>query len=91
VQFARAITDVTATSLRERKNGDTPIGYSEQVDLRRAKCDMTAESRNSGPTNNIHCYATASKHVSMATITRSGINTRVTPGNSPLESLAVKR
>jgi hypothetical protein len=53
---------------------------------------MTAEGRKSGPRKDIHRYATASKHVSMATKTRSGINnTRAKPSNSPLESLDVKR
>jgi hypothetical protein len=40
---------------------------------------MTAESRNSGPGNDIHCYATVGKHVSIATETRYRVNsTRAT-------------
>jgi hypothetical protein len=40
---------------------------------------MTAESSNSGPGNDIHCYAAAGKHVSIATETRHRVNiTRAT-------------
>jgi hypothetical protein len=45
--FARAIIDVKDMPHWRRRNGRTPVGYSERSHLRRDQCDMTPESRNS--------------------------------------------
>jgi hypothetical protein len=63
VPFARKITD---TSPR-RRTGDRPVGCLGRAVLRREKCDMMVESRNSLTRRVGHCYATAPKHVSSAT------------------------
>jgi hypothetical protein len=37
---ARPITDITSTALEKRRNDGTPVGYSEQIALRRAQCGI---------------------------------------------------
>jgi hypothetical protein len=46
VSFGRAITDVTSTASRIRRNGGTAVYYSEREALRTEQCDMMPENRS---------------------------------------------
>jgi hypothetical protein len=41
VPLATAITDVRGTSRKSRRNGGTPVRYSERAVVTREQCDMT--------------------------------------------------